>query len=188
MTLKTPDDLTQLLLEWSNGNAAARDKLMPVVYDELRRLASYYLRAERVDHTLQTTALVHEAYLRLINWQNIQWQNRAHFFALAAHIMRNILVDHARANRAVKRGGWEPAVTLDQAAVVSQEWAGELLALHDALAELELLAPQQSRIVELRFFGGLTVEETAEVLKVSPRTVKREWSTARAWLLRELTR
>lgn len=181
-------ELTQLLIEWSNGSEEAKEKLLPVVYDELRRLASSYLRRERSGHTLQTTALVHEAYIRLIHYRQVQWQNRAHFFALSAHIMRNILVDHFRANEANKRGGNEIKLGLDEAVTVSAETSREVLALHDALQVLETLDPKQSQIVELRFFGGLTLEEIAEVMGLSVSTIKREWQMARAWLQRELSK
>ena len=179
-------DLTQLLVDWSRGDKAALDKLMPLVDEELRRLAHRYMSRERAGHTLQTTALVNEAFLRLINRSKVDWQNRAHFFGLAAQLMRTILVDHARSHACAKRGGGADKLELDQELVVSQQRASEVLALDDALKELAVIDPEQSRIVELRFFGGLTVEETAEVLHISPATVKREWSTAKAWLYREL--
>lgn len=179
-------DLTQLLVDWSNGDRAALDKLMPLIDEELRRLAHRYMRHERAGHTLQTTALVNEAFLRLVNRKNLQWQNRAHFFGIAAQLMRTILVDHARSHASAKRGGGARKLELNEALVVSQQKASEVIALDDALNQLALIDPRQSRIVELRFFGGLTVEETAEVLHVSPVTIKREWSTAKAWLYREL--
>jgi RNA polymerase sigma factor (TIGR02999 family) len=181
-------ELTQLLIDWSNGDQAALDKLMPLIDEELRRLAHRYMTRERAGHTLQTTALVNEAFLRLVNRKNLQWQNRAHFFGLAAQLMRTILVDHARSHASAKRGGGAHKLELDEAMVVSQQKASEVIALDDALKQLALLDPQQSRIVELRFFGGLTVEEAAEVLKVSPATIKREWSTAKAWLYHELAK
>ena len=180
-------DVTQLLLDWSNGDRAALDKLMPLIDEELRRLAHRYMNRERAGHTLQTTALVNEAFLRLVNRKNLQWQNRAHFFGIAAHLMRTILVDHARAHASAKRGGGARNLELNEALVVSQQKASEVIALDEALKQLALLDPQQSRIVELRFFGGLTVEEAAEVLDVSPATIKREWSTAKAWLYHELS-
>jgi RNA polymerase sigma factor (TIGR02999 family) len=188
MTTPYPQELTRLLVAWSNGDQAALDKLIPFVFEELRRLARRYMRRERPEHTLQTTALVNEAYLRLIDQRKVRWQNRAHFFAVAAQMMRRILIDHARNRRYVKRGGGGRLVSLDEAAVVSEERAAELLALDDALTALASIDTQQSRIVELRFFGGLTIEETAEVLAVSPATVKRDWNSAKAWLYREISR
>jgi len=181
-------ELTQLLVDWSNGDRAALDKLMPLIDAELRRLAHRYMTRERAGHTLQTTALVNEAFLRLVNRKNLQWQNRAHFFGIAAQLMRTILVDHARSHASAKRGGGARKLELDDAMVVSQQKASEVIALDDALKQLALLDPQQSRIVELRFFGGLTVEEAAEVLQISPATIKREWSTAKAWLYHELAK
>lgn len=179
-------EVTELLIGWSNGDRAALDKLMPLIDDELRRLAHRYMRQERADHTLQTTALVNEAFVRLVNRKNLQWQNRAHFFGIAAQLMRTILVDHARSHASAKRGGGARKLELNEALVVSQQKASEVIALDEALKQLALIDPRQSRIVELRFFGGLTVEEAAEVLHVSPVTIKREWSTAKAWLYREL--
>ena len=179
-------EVTQLLVDWSNGDRAALDKLMPLIDEELRRLAHRYMRQERVGHTLQTTALVNEAFLRLVNRKNLQWQNRAHFFGIAANLMRTILVDHARSHASAKRGGGARKLELNEALVVSQQKASEVIALDEALKQLALIDPRQSRIVELRFFGGLTVEEAAEVLQVSPVTIKREWSTAKAWLYREM--
>ena len=181
-----PRDVTQLLLDWSNGNKEALAELMPVVYDELRRLAGGYLRRERPDHTLQATALVHEAYLQLIDQRNVRWQNRAHFFGIAATLMRRILVEHARSHQAVKRGSAESKLSLDEAMGFSKEPDVDLLALDDALIGLAAMDPQKSRIVELRFFGGLTVEETAEVLSVAPITVHRAWRIIKAWLRQEL--
>jgi RNA polymerase sigma factor (TIGR02999 family) len=188
MTDAQTHEVTQLLIDWSNGDQAALDKLMPVVDRELRRLAHHYMRGERPDHTLQTTALVNEAFVRLVNRKSIQWQNRAHFFGIAAQLMRTILVDHARSHACAKRGGGAGRLELDEALAMSQQKASEVIALDDALKTLALIDPQQSRIVELRFFGGLTVEEAAEVLKVSPATIKREWSSAKAWLYRELAK
>jgi RNA polymerase sigma factor (TIGR02999 family) len=179
-------DVTQLLIDWSNGDQAALAKLVPVVEQELRRLAHHYMSRERAGHTLQTTALVNEAFVRLANRKRMQWQNRAHFFGIAAQLMRTILVDHARSHACAKRGGGAEKLELNEALVVSQQKAAEVIALDEALKELELIDPRQSRIVELRFFGGLTVEEAAEVLHVSPVTIKREWSTAKAWLYRSL--
>jgi len=178
-------DLTALLRDASEGDQNALDRLMPLVYGELRKIAASYLRQERKDHTLQPTALVHEAYLRLTHQKDVAWQNRAHFFGIAAQMMRRILVDHARKRLAAKRdaSAWKVATAeVDGGA----ESAPELLALDRALEELEKIDPQQAKIVELRFFGGLTVEETAEVAGISPRTVKREWRTAKAWLRREM--
>jgi len=179
-------DVTQMLSDWRQGHPEALDRLMPVVYDELPRLADRYLRGERRDHTLQTTALVHEAYLQLVDQKEAHWRNRAHFLAIAAQLMRRILVEHARSRRAAKRGGPEQKVTLDESLELSTKGDISLAALDDALTALEACDPQQSRIVELRFFGGLTVDETAEALGISPRTVSREWRMARAWLHREL--
>ncbi|HEY2796419.1 MAG TPA: sigma-70 family RNA polymerase sigma factor [Thermoanaerobaculia bacterium] len=176
--------VTALLRDWSGGDRAALERLMPLVYQELRRLAASYLRVERPDHTLQPTALVHEAYLRMVDQRGVNWQNRAHFFGIAAQMMRRILVDHARRRQAAKRDA--AALRLQ---TTGEEAAGrdpELLALDQALCGLESLDARQARIVELRFFGGLTVEETAEVAGISPATVKREWRTARAWLAREI--
>jgi RNA polymerase sigma factor (TIGR02999 family) len=178
-------EVTQWLLEWSNGDRAALDKLMPLVSDELHRLAHQYLRRERPGHTLQTTALVHEAYLELVDQRQVRSQNRAHFFGIAAHLMRRILVEYARRRAAAKRGGGQPRVTLSEEVVGTGEPVA-LVALDDALRTLAELDPQQCRIVELRFFGGLTVEETAELMGMSPRTIKREWRVAKAWLQREL--
>ena len=179
-------DVTQLLISWSNGDKAALDKLMPLIQEELRRLAHHYMSRERPGHTLQTTALVNEAYLRLVNRKDVHWQNRTHFFAIAATLMRSILVDHARSHAYAKRGGGVHKTELDEAMVVSKERAAEVVALDDALKQLASFDLKQSRIVELRFFGGLTIEETAEVLHLSPATIKREWSTAKAWLYHEL--
>ena len=183
----SPEQVTQWLIAWSSGDQTALDKLMPLVYDELHRLAHHYMSRERPGHTLQTTALVNEAYLRLIDQKSVSWQNRAHFFAVAAQVMRQILVDYARRRQVLKRGGQAVKVSLDEAAIVSQERGADLVALDDALTSLAAIDPRKSQIVELRFFGGLSVEETAEVLKVSPRTVMRQWSLAQAWLYRELS-
>ena len=178
--------VSKLLLNWGQGDQGAREALIPLVYDELRRLARRYLRRERPDHTLQSAALVNEAYLRLIRQEHPQWQNRAHFFGVAAQLMRHILVDHARNRAAAKRGAGAPRLTLDPDVALPQERDVDLMALDDALNQLAALDPQQSRLVELRFFGGLSIEETSVVLGVSPATVKREWATARAWLQREM--
>jgi RNA polymerase sigma factor (TIGR02999 family) len=186
--METPpaNAVTRLLLEWSNGDQGALDRLMPLVYDELRRVARQYLRHERSGHILQPTALVHEAYLKLAGQQRVRWQNRAHFFAVAAQLIRRILVDHARSQAAAKRGGGAAAVTLEAALEPSVKRELDVLALDNTLARLATLDPRQARLVELRFFGGLNVEETAEVLGVSSATIKREWRTAKAWLYREL--
>jgi RNA polymerase sigma factor (TIGR02999 family) len=179
-------NVTLLLMEWSNGNRAALDELLPLVYAELRRRARYYMRAENPGHTLQPTALVHDAYLRLVDQEGANWQNRAHFFAVASQVIRHILVDHARSRDRVKRGGAALRVTWVDDLSVSKPEEIDLVGLDDALSRLTQLDERQSRIVELRFFGGLSIEETAEALKISPATVKREWTMARAWLYREL--
>ena len=186
MATPSHKDVTDLLIDWSKGDQEALNKLMPLVYDELHRLASRYLRHERPGHTLQTTALVHEAYLKLVNQRDANWENRVHFFAVAAHVMRQILVDYARRHHASKRGGDLYKLSLDEALVTSEEKGADLLALDEALERLAAIDPQQSRVVELRVFGGLTVEETAEALGISPRTVKREWSMAKAWLHKQI--
>jgi RNA polymerase sigma factor (TIGR02999 family) len=182
-------DVTRLLRQWSDGDRRALDELLPIIYDELRRVAHQYLNRERDDHTLQTTALVHEAYLKLIDQRSVNWQNRAHFFAIAAQAMRRILIDNARRRTAGKRGGGEK-LRLEEAAPVSSDDDRDenLLALDEALRELETIDPQQSLVIELRYFGGLTIEETAEAMSLSPATVKREWAMARAWLYNALTR
>jgi len=186
--MEPPERVTQLLVDWSNGDESALDKLMPVVYDELRRLASNYLRRERAGHTLQPTALVNEAYLRLVDQRQARWQNRAQFFGVAAQLMRRILVDHARVRQAQKRGGSDQQqLSLSHADQVAQKPDVDLLALHEALNQLAEIDEQQARIVELRFFGGLTIEETAEVIGISHATVERDWTMARAWLRRELS-
>jgi RNA polymerase sigma factor (TIGR02999 family) len=188
MTQPATHQVTQLLIEWSNGDTSALDKLVPLIHEELRRLAHHYMSRERPGHTLQTTALVDEAYLRLVNRKDVHWQNRAHFFAIAATLMRNILVDHARSHAYAKRGGGAHKIELDEAMVVSQERAAEVVALDEALKELATFDAPQSRIVELRFFGGLTIEETAEAMGISPATIKREWQSARAWLYHRLSK
>ena len=179
--------ITELLLESSRGNKAALDELMPLVYKELRRLAESHLEHEREGHTLQATALVHEAYLRLVDQQNVDWKNRAQFFALAATMMRRILVNHAEAHHAAKRGGHQTKLALDDVISFFQEEKVDLLALDEALERLARLDERQAQIVELRFFGGLTVDEAADVLQMSPATVKREWRMAKTWLARELS-
>jgi RNA polymerase sigma factor (TIGR02999 family) len=179
-------DVTRLLEDVSAGNENALERLIPVVYAELRRQAARYLRRERPDHTLQPTALVNEAFLRLVDQRNVRWQNRAHFFGVAAQSMRRILVDHARTRQRIKRGGVQQRVTLVDSAAATAESVVDLLALDQSLARLEALDSRQSRIVELRFFAGLSVEETAEILEISPATVKREWSMAKAWLHSQL--
>lgn len=185
--MQTPDGITQLLIDWGNGDQAALEKLMPLVYSELRRLATNYLRRERTGHTLQPTALVNEAYLKLVGQKNAKWQNRAQFFAISAQLMRRILVDHARRHQAEKRGGSEQQrLSITTAEELVKDPAIDLLALNEALDELAKMDPQQSRIVELKFFGGLSIEETAEVLGIGHATVEREWKSARAWLRRQL--
>ncbi|MCY7375125.1 MAG: sigma-70 family RNA polymerase sigma factor [Pyrinomonadaceae bacterium] len=178
-------EVTQLLQDWSDGKREALDELLPLVYDELRRLAHNYLRRERPEHTLQTTALVHEAYLKLIDQHSVDWKNRAQFFALSAQAMRRILLDNARKHISAKRGKGEK-IALEDAPEISTEPDKNLIALDSALQELEKIDAKQSKIIELRYFGGLTIEETAEVLKISPATVKREWTFARAWLYQRM--
>lgn len=179
-------DVTLLLSALTRGDDGAASKLMPVVYDELRRLAGSYMRRERSDHTLQATALVHEAYLKLVEQHSVDWQSRAHFFGIAAQLMRRILIDHARGHSRDKRGGEHQKVSLDEAFVFAEQRADELIAVDDSLNRLAKIDPRQARVVELRFFGGLSVEEAAEVLGVSPKTVKRDWSVAKAWLYADL--
>jgi len=179
-------DATQLLLEWDGTNRKVLDQLMPLVYDELRCLAHRHLRRERADHTLQTTALVHEAYLNLINQDRVRWQNRAHFFAIASRVMRRILLMHARKKQALKRGGEHTHVSIDEVPVISDENPEEVIALDDALSRLGALDERLARVVECRYFGGLTVKETAAALDVSSATVKRDWRVAKAWLYRAL--
>jgi RNA polymerase sigma factor (TIGR02999 family) len=181
-----PQDVTQLLLAWSQGEQTALEKLVPLVYKELERLAHRYMRGERPDHTLQTTALVNEAYLRLIDSSKVHWQNRAHFLAISAQTMRRVLVDMARSRHYQKRGGEAEKVSLDEALAVSRERRVDLVALDDALTALAAVDPRKGQVVELRFFGGLSAEETAEVLKVSADTVLRDWKLAKVWLLREM--
>jgi len=184
--LPTTHEVTELLLAWSNGEKTALESLAPLVYKELHRLAHHYMSRERPDHTLQTSALVNEAYLRLVDQKRVQCQNRAHFFAISAQLMRQILINHAQSRRCLKRGRGARKLSLDKAIIVSKERSEDLLALDDALNELAKVDPRKSKVVELRFFGGLSVEETAEALDVSPVTVMREWRLAKAWLYREL--
>jgi RNA polymerase sigma-70 factor (ECF subfamily) len=186
MPTPSPQDVTQLLLAWSQGEHTALEKLTPLVYKELHRLARRYMRGERSDHTLQTTALVNEAYLRLIDCSKVRWQNRAHFLAISAQVMRRVLVDMARSRNYQKRGGEAEKLPLDDALAVSDERSTDLVVLDDALSALAAVDPRKSQVVELRFFGGLSSQETAEVLKVSPDTVLRDWKLAKVWLLREM--
>lgn len=183
----SPKSITELLVEWREGDESALDRLMPLVYEELRKRARYYMRRERPDHTLQTGALVNEVYLRLVDHKGMRWQNRAHFYAVAAKAMRRILIDHARFHRYEKRGGGNHPLELDEAAAVFQKQAQELVALDDALTDLAAVDPRKSNIVEMRYFGGMSVKETAEVLGIAPVTVMREWRTAKAWLLRAIS-
>ncbi len=187
MDSPAPHDVTQLLIAWTNGDQAARDQLMSVVYEELHRLARRYMRKESPGHTLQTSALVNEAFLRLIDQRNVHWQNRAHFFGIAAQMMRRILVDHARNRSSGKRGGGERPLSLDDGLIVSEERSAEVVAVHEALEQLAKFDARKSQIVELRFFGGFTIDETAEVLGVSPGTVMADWTMAKAWLRREIS-
>ena len=187
MTAPPAQQVTQLLLAWSQGEESALEKLTPVVYEELRRVAHRYMGGERVGHTLQTTALVNEAYVRLIDGKQVNWQNRAHFFAVSARLMRRILVDWARSRQSQKRGDQPQQVTLDEALMLTRGRNEDLVALDEALKSLTVVDPRKSQVVEMRFFGGLSVEETAEVLKVSPDTVLRDWRLAKLWLLRELS-
>jgi RNA polymerase sigma factor (TIGR02999 family) len=181
-------DVTELLIEWSEGDREAMDRLMPLVYAELRRMALRYLQRERRGHTLQPTALVHEAYLKIVDQKRVQWQNRAHFFAIAAQAMRRILVDHARTKLATKRGGEEQKISLDEGTIdIRDERASSMIALDDALRRLAETDPEKSRVVELRYFGGLSIEETAHALGNSTATVTRHWRLAKAWLYQELT-
>jgi len=182
-----PHEVTQLLVAWSNGDQAALEKLMPLIYDELHRLAHRYMAQERPEHTLQTSALVDEAYVRLVDQRDVHWQNRAQFFGIAATSMRRILVSYARSRNRAKRGGGALQVSLDEAALLSDERAAEMVALDEALERLAAVDPRKSQVVELRYFGGLSINETAEVLKVSPGTVMRDWTLAKAWLRREIT-
>jgi RNA polymerase sigma factor (TIGR02999 family) len=181
-----PQQVTDLLARWRSGDRAALDVLMPLVYEELRHLARHYLRMERPDHTLQSTALVHEAFVRLVGQDPPEWKNRTHFYGVAARLMRQILVDHARAHGAAKRGGNSVKLALDENVSQSKSMDLDILALDEALTKLTQVSSQQCQIVELRFFSGLSIEDTSEVLGVSPATVKRNWTTARAWLFREM--
>src|SRR6266852_5419014 len=181
-----PEEITRLLVDWSKGDQAALDKLLPLVYEELRRLSSHYMRQERTDHMLQTTALVHEAYLRLVDQRNVNYQSRAHFFAVAAQVMRNILVDYARGQRRQKRGEGVPTLSLTDVAVISLDRVDELIAVNSALENLTAMDPRKGRVFEMRYFGGMSVEEAAEALKVSPVTIARDWRMAKAWLRREM--
>ena len=185
--MQSSEGITQLLIDWGTGDQAALEKLMPLVYTELRRLAGNYLRRERAGHTLQPTALVNEAYLKLVDQRNAKWQNRAHFFGISAQLMRRILVDHARQHQAVKRGGsGQQRISITSAETLVKQPEVDLLALNEALDELAKMDPQQGRIVELKFFGGLSIEEIAEVLGIGHATVERDWKLARAWLRRQL--
>jgi RNA polymerase sigma factor (TIGR02999 family) len=186
MPFESPD-VTQLLKDWSGGDEAAADRLMPLVHEELRRLAHQYMRREKPGHTLQTSALVNEAYVRLVDQSKIQWESRAHFFGIAARLMRQILVDQARRKNFAKRGGGAIRVSLDSANALAQEQSANVMALDEALKTLEQTDLRKSQIVELRFFGGMSIEETAEALNVSPGTVMREWTFARAWLRNEMS-
>ena len=184
--IPSPHDVTQLLVAWGNGDQSARDQLMPLVYDELHRLAHQYMNRERPGHTLQTSALVNEAFLRLVDQRDVHWQNRAHFLGIAAQMMRRILVDYARNRQYAKRGGNARQVSLDEAVIVPNERSADVVALDEALKSLAEFDLRKSQIVELRFFGGLSIDETAEVLTVSPGTVMRDWTLAKAWLKRAM--
>jgi RNA polymerase sigma-70 factor, ECF subfamily len=187
MSNPAPHQITQLLVDWSNGNEFAVQQLMPLVYDELRRMARRYMRRQPSGHTFQTTELIHETYLKIAGRDVASWQNRAHFFGIAAQAMRHILVDYARAKQSQKRGGWQEKITLADDAAVSVEKSGEIVALDEALHRLAALDARKCQVVELKYFGGLTNEEVAEFLKISPETAKRDWQFARTWLMRELT-
>ena len=186
MPTPSPQDVTQLLLAWSQGEETALEKLTPLVYKELHRLARRYMGRERTDHTLQATALVNEAYLKLVDCSRVRWQNRAHFLAISAQLMRRVLVDMARSRNYQKRGSGEEKLSLDEALTVAEKQRPDLVSLDDALSALAVFDPRKCQVVELRFFGGLSAEETAEVLKVSPDTVLRDWKLAKVWLLREM--
>jgi len=187
MTNTDSEQITSLLVEWGNGNQKALENLMPLVYDELRRIARRFMRRQSAGHTFQTTELIHEAYLKLARGEDQNWQNRAHFFGVAARAMRHILVDYARQRSSQKRGGWQEKITLDETAAVSFQRSDDLVMLDDAMRQLAALDERKAQVVELKYFGGLTNEEIAEVLKISPETVKRDWRFSRTWLLRELT-
>jgi len=188
MASDQPHEVTVLLEKWSLGDRDALDELMPLIYSELRRLAGSHFRRERADHTLQSTAVVHEAFMRLAGQREVRWQNRAHFYGIAAQMIRRILLDYARAHRAGKRGSGAVKLQLDEAIAVPERNNVEIVALNDALDRLSAMDERQARIVELRYFSGLSIEETAEVMQLSPATIKREWNTARTWLLREMSR
>ena len=187
MAMRSPHEVTELLVDWSNGDQAALDRLMPLVDRELHRLAHHYMRRESPGHTLQSTALVNEAYLRLVDQKRMHWENRAHFFALSAQLMRRILVDHARKRKYAKRGGDAGKISFDEVMAVSPERGADLIALDDALEKLAAIDPRKSKVVEMKFFGGLSVEEAAEALGVAPLTVKRDWKMAKAWLYNALS-
>jgi RNA polymerase sigma factor (TIGR02999 family) len=187
MDSPAPSEVTQLLIAWSDGDQAARERLMSVVYEELHRLARRYMRNESPGHTLQTSALVNEAFIRLVDQRNVHWQNRSHFFGIAAQMMRRILVDYARGRNFAKRGGGALKLSLEEELFVSDERSAEVVAVHEALEGLARIDPRQAQIVELKFFGGLSNEETAAVLTVSPGTVARDWTMAKAWLRREIS-
>ena len=187
MRPNSSSQVTDFLLRWSEGDVAAREALIPLVYDELRRVARQCLASQRPDHTLQSTALVHEAYMRLVGRTSVHWENRVHFFAVAAQLMRRILVDHARKQHAAKRGGNHLTLTLDESVALPKKRELDLVALDDALSELAKLDERQSRIVELRFFGGLSIEDSSHVLDISPAKVRREWATARTWLYEQMS-
>jgi RNA polymerase sigma factor (TIGR02999 family) len=185
--VRSPHEITQLLAEWSNGNQTALDKLYPLVYGELHKMANRYMKRERKDHTLQTTALINEAYVRMVDQKNVHWENRAHFFAISAQIMRRILIDHARRHHYAKRGGGAQKVSLDVTAIVASNPESDMLLLDEALNRLTEMDPRRGQVVELRYFGGLNNEEIAGVLKISENTVTRDWNMARAWLYQELS-
>jgi RNA polymerase sigma factor (TIGR02999 family) len=186
-TPPTTPQVTQLLIAWGKGDQVARDQLMSLVYEELHRLAHRYMKRESPGHTLQTSALVNEAFVRLVGQKNVRWQNRAHFFGIAAQMMRRILVDYARSRNFAKRGGGAAQISLDEALIVSDERSAEVVSVHEALERLAEFDPRKSQLVELRFFGGLSIDETAQVLNVSPGTVMRDWTLAKAWLRREIS-
>lgn len=183
----TTPQVTQLLIAWGEGDQTARDQLMSLVYEELHRLAHRYMKRESPGHTLQTSALVNEAFVRLVDQKNVRWQNRAHFFGIAAQMMRRILVDYARSRNYAKRGGGGVQISLDEALIVSEARSAEVVSVHEALERLAEFDPRKSQLVELRFFGGLSIDETAEVLRVSPGTVMRDWTLTKAWLRREIS-
>jgi RNA polymerase sigma factor (TIGR02999 family) len=188
MDSSAPYEVTQLLIAWSNGDQAARESLMSVVYEELHRLARRYMRNESPGHTLQTSALVHEAFIRLVDQRNVHWQNRSHFFGIAAQMMRRILIDYARSRNFAKRGGGAVRLSIEEGLIVSDERSEEVVAVHEALEGLAKIDPRQAQIVELKFFGGLSNEEAAAVLAVSAGTVARDWTMAKAWLRREISK